>query len=57
MWPIKAAALKAHDTQHVTIGRYFGNLVDFPEERRWEAFVLGWQDGVHWPNEQGAAQI
>ncbi|OAS16294.1 PIG-L deacetylase family protein [Paenibacillus oryzisoli] len=44
LWPVKAAALKAHHTQHVTIGRHFGNLVDFPEERRWEAFVLGWQD-------------
>jgi LmbE family N-acetylglucosaminyl deacetylase len=43
-WSVKAAALKAHQTQHVTIGRHFGNLVDFPEERRWEAFVLGWQN-------------
>lgn len=49
LWTVKAAALKAHHTQHVTIGRYFGNLVDFPEERRWEAFVLGWHDGVYWP--------
>ncbi|KRE59587.1 PIG-L deacetylase family protein [Paenibacillus sp. Soil750] len=45
LWPVKAAALKAHQTQHVTIGRHFGNLVDFPEERRWEAFVLGWEIG------------
>ncbi|MDR6549752.1 PIG-L family deacetylase [Paenibacillus qinlingensis] len=49
MWTVKAAALKAHQTQHVTIGRHFGNLIDFPVERRWEAFVLGWQDGVYWP--------
>ncbi|WNR42197.1 PIG-L deacetylase family protein [Paenibacillus roseipurpureus] len=49
LWEVKAAALRAHETQHVTIGRYFGNLVDFPEERRWEAFVLSWQDGVWWP--------
>jgi LmbE family N-acetylglucosaminyl deacetylase len=51
MWAIKAAALRAHQTQHVTIGRHFGNLVDFPEERRWEAFILGWHDGVLWPKE------
>ncbi|OCT14333.1 GlcNAc-PI de-N-acetylase [Paenibacillus pectinilyticus] len=52
MWPVKAAALRAHETQHVTINRTFGNLVDFPEERRWEAFVLGWQDGVLWPERE-----
>jgi N-acetylglucosamine malate deacetylase 2 len=49
LWTVKADALRAHHTQRVTIGKYFGNLVDFPEERRWEAFVLGWHDGVLWP--------
>jgi LmbE family N-acetylglucosaminyl deacetylase len=50
-WPIKAAALRAHATQHVAIAKYFGDLDVFPEERRWEAFVLGWQDGVMWPKQ------
>ena len=48
-WPVKAAALKAHATQHVAIAKYFGDLAVFPEARRWEAFVLGWEDGVMWP--------
>ncbi|MDD9267934.1 PIG-L deacetylase family protein [Paenibacillus sp. GCM10023248] len=48
-WATKAAALKAHATQHVAIAKYFGDLDVFPEARRWEAFVLGWQDGVMWP--------
>ncbi|NOU98953.1 PIG-L deacetylase family protein [Paenibacillus planticolens] len=48
-WPVKAAALKAHATQHVAISKYFGDLAVFPEARRWEAFVLGWEDGVMWP--------
>ncbi|KRF13294.1 PIG-L deacetylase family protein [Paenibacillus sp. Soil787] len=50
-WPIKAAALRAHATQHVTIAKYFGDLDVFPENRRWEAFVLGWQDGTMWPEQ------
>lgn len=50
-WPIKAAALRAHATQHVTIAKYFGDLDIFPESRRWEAFVLGWQDGTMWPEQ------
>lgn len=48
-WSIKAAALQAHATQHVTIAKNFGDLTVFPEARRWEAFVLGWEDGVMWP--------
>lgn len=48
-WLIKAAALRSHATQHVAIAKYFGDLDVFPEERRWEAFVLGWQDGTMWP--------
>ncbi|SDN76007.1 N-acetylglucosaminyl deacetylase, LmbE family [Paenibacillus sp. yr247] len=50
-WLIKAAALRAHATQHVAIAKYFGDLDIFPEARRWEAFVLGWQDGVMWPEQ------
>lgn len=51
-WTMKAAALKAHATQHVAIAKYFGDLADFPQVRRWEAFVLGWQDGVMWPEQK-----
>ncbi|MCY9696963.1 PIG-L deacetylase family protein [Paenibacillus alginolyticus] len=50
-WPIKAAALRAHATQHVAIAKYFGDIDVFPEDRRWEAFVLGWQDGTMWPEQ------
>ncbi|MEC0265908.1 PIG-L family deacetylase [Paenibacillus anseongense] len=52
-WSVKAAALKAHATQHVAIAKYFGDLEVFPEARRWEAFVLGWEDGVMWPEMAG----
>ncbi|NQX64573.1 PIG-L family deacetylase [Paenibacillus alba] len=56
-WKMKAAALQAHATQHVAIAKYFGDLAAFPEERRFEAFVLGWQDGVMWPKPEIAAQL
>lgn len=50
-WPMKAAALRAHASQYVAIAKYFGDLNFFPEERRWEAFVLGWHDGTMWPEQ------
>jgi N-acetylglucosamine malate deacetylase 2 len=50
-WAVKAAALRAHATQHIAIAKYFGNLDEFPAERRTEAFVLGWCDGQMWPTE------
>ncbi|MEW9698749.1 PIG-L deacetylase family protein [Paenibacillus sp. SI8] len=50
-WSVKAAALRAHASQHVAIANYFGDLDVFPVERRFEAFVLGWRDGTMWPQE------
>lgn len=52
MWPMKAQALKAHDSQILAINRYFGDLTVFPEAKRYEAFVLGWERGVFWPEKQ-----
>lgn len=48
-WPMKAAALRAHDSQKLAIERYFGPLDAFPEQRRYEAFVLAWENGEAWP--------
>lgn len=56
-WPVKAAALKAHATQHVAIAKYFGDVDVFPETRRWEAFVLGWENGVMWPELAGNIRL
>ncbi|MDQ1914639.1 PIG-L family deacetylase [Paenibacillus sp. GD4] len=49
LWNVKADALRAHDSQILAIERYFGKLHEFPEERRYEAFVLAWERGRHWP--------
>ncbi|QMV39967.1 PIG-L deacetylase family protein [Cohnella cholangitidis] len=39
-WPVKAAALRAHDSQKHAIRRYFGALEDeVPNDRRFEEFV------------------
>lgn len=40
-WSIKAEALRAHESQIFAIERYFGDLQIFPEQHRYEAFVLG----------------
>ncbi|QGQ98285.1 PIG-L family deacetylase [Paenibacillus psychroresistens] len=48
-WEMKAQALRAHDSQKLAINRYFGDLAVLPENRRYEAFVLGWERGVFWP--------
>ncbi|NTZ17451.1 PIG-L family deacetylase [Paenibacillus sp. JMULE4] len=44
-WPMKAEALKAHKSQIFAIERYFGKLDSFPENRRYELFVLAWEKG------------
>ncbi|UUZ95798.1 PIG-L family deacetylase [Paenibacillus sp. P25] len=48
-WPMKAEALKAHQSQIFAIQRYFGNLEVFPAARRYESFVLAWERGTLWP--------
>lgn len=48
-WEMKARALAAHESQILSIERVFGNLRQFPEERRYESFVLAWERGVWWP--------
>ncbi|MCZ8512481.1 PIG-L family deacetylase [Paenibacillus filicis] len=48
-WPMKAEALRAHESQILAIQRYFGDLEAFPENRRYESFVLAWERGVLWP--------
>ncbi|RCW47806.1 PIG-L deacetylase family protein [Paenibacillus prosopidis] len=49
MWDVKAEALRAHDSQIIGIERYFGKLHDFPETKRYESFVIAWEQGVFWP--------
>lgn len=48
-WRVKAEALRAHASQIFAIERYFGNLSVFPEQRRFEAFILAWENGVSLP--------
>ncbi|TVY07734.1 PIG-L deacetylase family protein [Paenibacillus cremeus] len=48
-WSMKADALRAHDSQKLAIGRYFGPLDTFPENRRYESFILAWELGEIWP--------
>ncbi|TYP72372.1 PIG-L deacetylase family protein [Paenibacillus methanolicus] len=49
LWPDKADALRAHDSQIEAIRRYFGDLSLCLPERRYEAFALAWEDGAWWP--------
>jgi LmbE family N-acetylglucosaminyl deacetylase len=51
-WAMKAQALKAHESQILAINRYFGDLSEIPESRKYEDFVLGWERGVFWPKRQ-----
>ncbi|PZE22361.1 PIG-L deacetylase family protein [Paenibacillus xerothermodurans] len=51
-WELKAAALKAHQSQIFAIARYFGDLSACPENRRYESFVLAWERGTLWPVKQ-----
>lgn len=44
-WTMKAEALRAHMSQIFAIERYFGKLDSFPENRRYESFVLAWEKG------------
>lgn len=48
-WPVKAEALRAHQSQIYAIQRYFGDLRLLPENRRYEAFVLAWERGAVFP--------
>ncbi|OXM87999.1 PIG-L deacetylase family protein [Paenibacillus rigui] len=54
-WAVKAAALRAHDSQMLAIERYFGSLASFPEHRRYESFVLAWEQGIWFPPVTGEA--
>jgi LmbE family N-acetylglucosaminyl deacetylase len=51
-WEMKAKALRAHQSQILAIERYFGKLEFFPENRRFESFVLFWERGNLWPDKQ-----
>jgi len=53
-WQMKAEALRAHASQLLAIERYFGPLDAVPAERRYESFVLAWEQGVHWPEKSEA---
>lgn len=50
-WEMKAAALRAHESQILSIERVFGDLQALPadERMRGEAFALVWERGVHHP--------
>ncbi|CAH8244005.1 PIG-L family deacetylase [Paenibacillus melissococcoides] len=50
-WEMKAAALRAHESQILSIERVFGDLQTVPadERMREEAFALVWKRGVHRP--------
>jgi len=48
-WSMKSKALQAHESQLLSIHRVFGDLIQFPEERRYESFVLAWERGVFYP--------
>jgi LmbE family N-acetylglucosaminyl deacetylase len=52
-WEVKAAALRAHESQRLVIAKYFGDLQTIPQEAwRYETFVLAWERGVWWPGKQ-----
>ncbi|ULL15642.1 PIG-L family deacetylase [Paenibacillus sp. H1-7] len=53
-WPMKAEALRAHQSQIYAIERYFGDLRELPENRRLESFVLAWERGVSYPSKAEA---
>lgn len=53
-WKMKAEALRSHDSQILAIERYFGKLDVFPENRRYESFILAWEQGVFWPEKTEA---
>ncbi|WP_314587519.1 PIG-L family deacetylase [Paenibacillus terrigena] len=55
-WPMKAEALRAHQSQIFSIERVFGNLEQIPENelKRGEPFVLAWERGAHWPKKHEA---
>lgn len=50
-WEMKAEALRAHESQILSVERVFGDLQALPanERMRGESFVLVWKRGVHHP--------
>jgi LmbE family N-acetylglucosaminyl deacetylase len=48
-WPMKAEALRAHESQILSIRRFFGNLDECPAHARHESFALRWERGTDWP--------
>ncbi|MDG0876360.1 PIG-L family deacetylase [Paenibacillus thiaminolyticus] len=50
-WEMKAAALRAHESQILSVERVFGDLQALPvnERMRGESFALIWERGVHRP--------
>jgi LmbE family N-acetylglucosaminyl deacetylase len=48
-WAVKAAALRAHESQSLVIANYFGDLHTCPANRRYEQFVLAWERNKEWP--------
>ncbi|CAG7645080.1 PIG-L deacetylase family protein [Paenibacillus allorhizosphaerae] len=53
-WRMKAEALRAHESQILAIERYFGKLDVFPENRKYESFILAWEQGTFWPGKSEA---
>ncbi|SDC65769.1 N-acetylglucosaminyl deacetylase, LmbE family [Paenibacillus sp. UNCCL117] len=52
-WPVKAAALAAHESQRLAVERFFGELGNvLPEARRYESFALAWENGGGWPKKR-----
>ncbi|EXX87677.1 GlcNAc-PI de-N-acetylase [Paenibacillus darwinianus] len=49
LWEVKRAALQAHSSQIEAIKRYFGDLHECPDNRRYESFALRWMNGQDWP--------
>ncbi|MEK3724256.1 PIG-L deacetylase family protein [Paenibacillus sp. FSL H8-0034] len=45
-WAMKAEALRAHQSQILAIHRHFGDLTVCPEPRRYESFVLAYNQGA-----------
>jgi LmbE family N-acetylglucosaminyl deacetylase len=53
-WAMKAKALRAHESQILSIERVFGDLTACPADRRYEKLVLSWERGKDWPLTQEA---
>jgi len=53
-WTMKAAALRAHQSQVFSVERVFGDLEQMPDQAwaKEEVFMLAWERGTHWPKKQ-----